>query len=112
MTCARCDRPFVTKGPGLRNSGRGLCSTCRERAIREGRLDEYERAKRPADEMLDDWQLMRSEGYTVPQAAERMGVSADALATALNRARHRGDPRAVFTWAGLEAARRARREAS
>jgi hypothetical protein len=90
-------------------AGRGLCRRCYKRARLAGRLADYERRSRSADEALDEWTLMRSEGYTVPQAAARMGMSAAALFGALARAKRRGDPRAVFTYAGQS---RARREAS
>jgi hypothetical protein len=47
-----------------------------------------------ADDMLDTWDELRREGYTVRQAAERMGVTFAALDKALCRGKRRGDPRA------------------
>jgi len=86
---------------------RGLCPTCYGRRRASGALAYYERVTRPADELLDEWQRLRAEGYTAVNAARRIGVTPAALLKALERARRRGDPRAVFTFEG---ARRARAE--
>lgn len=99
--CAECGRP-VRRGhsrkdevPGtLRMIGRGLCCACYRRAQREGTLDDYERTFRPREEMLEDWELLRSDGYTVANAAPRMGMTCAALEKALRRAERDGDPRA------------------
>jgi hypothetical protein len=47
----------------------------------------------PADILLEDWVLLRSEGLTWKQAAPRIGVSESAMEKALHRARQRGDDR-------------------
>jgi hypothetical protein len=57
------------------------------------RID-YELSFMRADDMLDTWDELRREGYTVRQAAERMGVTFAALDKALCRGKRRGDPRA------------------
>lgn len=98
-TCRTCGRTMVTRHqrrrfPVLRQHAtlntRELCSACYARAQRAGEL---ERIKRSADEVLDDWALMRDDGESVESAAQRMGMTRSALDKALYRARKRGDAR-------------------
>lgn len=67
-------------------SGRGLCFRCYSRAKRAGTLIDYERRGFPRALLLEEWALLRSEGYTPRQAAERLGMSYDAFEKALERA--------------------------
>jgi hypothetical protein len=64
------------------------------------------------DELLDEWELLHGEGHTIPQAAPRLGMTVHALCQALLRARRGGDPRANFTWAGVDRALREQRQVS
>jgi hypothetical protein len=63
-------------------------------------------SRRPRSDVLDDWATLRQDGYTIPDAAQRLGMTVEALSKALQRARRDGDERARFTWAGVKAARR------
>jgi hypothetical protein len=65
---------------------RGLCRACYEQANRAGTLEDYPRGTWARDELLDEWDRLR----------------------ALERARKAGDPRARFTWAGVQTATRQR----
>jgi hypothetical protein len=96
----------------VQRAGRGLCSACHQRAKRDGTLIDYERRSVARDELLDEWEILRGDGCTIPQAAPRLGMTVDALAKALDRARADGDPRARFTWAGVDRTRREREVAS
>lgn len=95
--CLDCDRPMHPKhhrARGVpRHVGRGLCRTCYKAAQVSGSLVDFERLTFSADELLDEWVLLRGEGYTVRQAAPRIGVSFAALDRALYRAVARGDDR-------------------
>lgn len=85
MTCHECSAP---------PRARGLCDRCYVRARYQGRLDDYERTFRPRDETLSEWERLRLEGYTVPNAAHRLGMTTAALQRAIYRGRAAGDPRA------------------
>jgi hypothetical protein len=98
--CRRCPYPLVpvrmTGLPGWRrHAGRGLCDTCRSQARTTGELIDFERFTRSRDELLDDWAVLRAEGYTLRQAAERLGMTQAAFERAYHRARRDGDPRAL-----------------
>jgi hypothetical protein len=85
-SCTHCR--WRHTGHGLR----GLCAACWQNpTIRAN----YPRSTFAADELLDEWTLLRSEGHTLRQAAERLGITYAALDKALQRAKHRGDPRAI-----------------
>ena len=83
-SCALCDR---------QHGARGLYNACYKRALRAGTLPDHERWNRPADELLDEWVLLRDDGYRPRDAAARIGVTYTALDKALCRAKRRGDPR-------------------
>jgi hypothetical protein len=72
---------------------RGLCEPCYQRHRYRGTLDNFERPSRTADEVLDEWVLLRGDGHTIRQAAARLGMTHKALDQALVRAKRRGDPR-------------------
>jgi hypothetical protein len=98
--CRRCPYPLVpvrTAGQAgwRRHAGRGLCDSCRSRARANGELIDFERFTRSRDELLDEWVLLRAEGYTMRQAAERLGMAYTAFERAYYRARRDGDPRAL-----------------
>jgi len=93
-TCAGpCGRPIATHADPargvLRHDGRGLCTTCCKN--KDVRLD-HPRRLRPADELLDEWSVLRRAGATRVEAAKRLGMTERALHRMLQR--HRHDPRA------------------
>lgn len=99
MNCARCGH---TIHPQFRhcsrknsNNGRDLCKQCYAKATRDGTLADYERRTRSRDELLDDYMLLRSEGYSWRHIAERLGMTYPAFERAMLRARADGDPRAA-----------------
>ncbi len=97
--CTRCDVPMRSRKsdprPGTRiHLGRGLCVNCRNWARRRGLILDYPRITRPRDDLLDDYVLLRGEGYTWRQCAERLGMNYPAFRRAMERARTAGDPRA------------------
>jgi hypothetical protein len=116
--CRACPRWLLPRGalrrsPLLReryaeHGARGLCHACYLRVRNAGRLDDYPRATWTRDELLDEWKFLRSTGVGVVEAAPRLGMTVDALTRALARARKDGDPRARFTWHGVQAATRGR----
>ena len=81
-------------GRTVGHRGRGLCRGCHARRRRDGTLADAPRATMSADEVLEEWVMLRGEGHTVAQAAERLGMTYGALEKALDRARKRGDERA------------------
>lgn len=85
--CRRC-------GVLDRNHGRGLCWRCHSWAQRTGRLCDFERQTRTADELLAEWDVLRREGYAIRDAARRLGLTTKGLERAIDRAAKRGDERA------------------
>jgi len=88
-----CGRPLGRRSDPARgiarHDGRGLCTNCHRNE--EVRLD-HPRVMRCADEVLDDWDVMRRGGVTRLEAAARLGITEGALHRLLER--HRDDPRA------------------
>jgi len=82
------------------HAGRGLCVSCHGKASHLGQLENYPRRTWSRDELLDEWELLRGEGHTRVQAAERLGMNPTAFERALQRARAAGDPRAAPGVAG------------
>lgn len=74
---------------------RGLCRSHYSVAAYAGRLIDFERVQRSRDEVMTEWELLRSEGYTKRQAAERLRMTFGAFEAAYFRARRDGDPRAI-----------------
>jgi hypothetical protein len=88
-----CGRPMdVQADPDrgvVKHVARGLCGTCY--SDEELRLD-HPRRLRPADELLDEWDIMRCAGATRMEAATRLGMTEGGLHRMQQR--HRDDPRA------------------
>lgn len=84
MRCIDCGRTLY------RSEGRGLCSTCRSRHRGRGTLLDFERPSRSAEEVVEDWLILRDQGHDRRQAAARMGMTHHALEQALRRAVKRG----------------------
>jgi hypothetical protein len=109
--CAECDVPMVAASQWrkmsteersaadfVRRWGKGLCDRCgkAERRAADPTRANGRSPYRFRDDMLDEWELLRSDGVTdLTQAAVRMGVTKDALQKCLERARKAGDPRGV-----------------
>lgn len=75
-------------------AGRGLCTPCWEFLASTGELADYERAKRSRDDLLHDYEMLRKQGYTWRQCAEKLRMTYGAFERAMLRARRAGDPRA------------------
>lgn len=101
--CASCDRPMASQATKPEERGdrpvhraRGLCSACYQAVKRAGRLEDYAptgSASPVLDSHLDDWEIMRDDGVSLQQAAERLGIKVSTLDKALYRARQKGDER-------------------
>lgn len=69
-------------------NARGLCDSCYEMHWRNGTLGQFptKRTQRKRDHFIADYELLRSEGYTRRQIAERLRMSYAALSRAYQRA--------------------------
>jgi hypothetical protein len=97
VNCRDCTReifPRTSRRGGLRHAGRGLCRMCWWYRDQDGTLDDVERVKFTRDELMTEWDILRGEGYSKRQAAERIGVTYECFDRAYCRARAAGDPRA------------------
>lgn len=91
--------------PAETDSGRSLCRPCWRVRSLAGTLDDVERTKFTRDELMAEWDVLRGEGHTKRQAAERLGISYERFDRAYCRARAAGDPRAwVPGWSTPRAA--------
>lgn len=97
--CGSCGNTMVPRSSGTTrvdtHEGRGLCPPCYRQAQYAGRLDDYPRTTWSRDELMGEWDLLRSEGYTRRNAAERLGLKWETFDRAYFRARAAGDERAV-----------------
>jgi predicted DNA-binding protein (UPF0251 family) len=80
ITCKRCGRQRP-------HTSRGVCEACHYHVIRYGLTDEYPRSTWPRELLLAEWEWLRRQGYSRAQAAERLGVSKDAIDKAIARER-------------------------
>lgn len=103
IDCPRC-------GQVAARGSRGLCARCYKQVRVTDELYDWAPLVHRREDVLEDWALLRSADptITVPQAAARIGIGHHALIAHLLRARAAGDERAVFTFAGMSAARRPR----
>lgn len=83
------------------HDARTLCTRCAPACRRDGTLLDYPRRTRSRDDLLDDWAILREQGITYSQFAERVDMSTSALQRALTRARADGDPRAQYSLPAL-----------
>lgn len=97
--CRECGRALRPQShppiPGrdtvpLKNNG--LCGRCEARH-RAGTTPGVRTPYVPAECALDDWAMLRDQGYNWRDAAPRIGMTPGALDKALTRAKRRGDPR-------------------
>jgi hypothetical protein len=76
--------------PGRPFCARGLCRQCYQLAwLRDALPDK--RAQRPRVDFVADYKLLRSEGYTRRQIAERLRMTYDGVTSAYRRAVKAGD---------------------
>lgn len=79
-----------------RRGANGLCERCYKAGRRAKDPVQTRSPYRRREEMLEEWEFLRSDGVTdLSVAASRMGVTRTALEKALERARKAGDPRGV-----------------
>jgi hypothetical protein len=71
--------------------GHGLCRPCWRYCRSRDLLVDYERLSRSRADLLEDYGMLREQGHTKPQIAERLGMKLPSLDTALLRARRDGD---------------------
>jgi hypothetical protein len=106
--CRDCDHdiyPVTWDLPGsCTHGGRNLCRPCWSRRWYVGTLDDVERIKFTRDELMAEWEILRGEGYSKRQAAERMGISFERFDRAFHRAKAAGDPRAFVLGSPARAA--------
>ena len=97
-TCGGCGYTMSTypndESPRY-HQGRGLCNFCRSGVLKRGTLADHERRTRTRDEVMAEWELLRDEGLSKAQAAERLGMAFKTFETAYTRARRAGDLRAL-----------------
>lgn len=74
-------------------NARGLCARCYEQHWKAGTLEQFPtmRSQRKRAHFVADYVLLRSEGYTRRQIAERLGMRYDTLHRAYCRAVRAGD---------------------
>lgn len=66
---------------------RGLCAACYVWATKNDTLIDYERIRMRTEDRIDDLRfLQKTEGLSVAQAAERMGITTSSLYRTLQRA--------------------------
>lgn len=99
--CDTCAYPLwmSAKGrpPGFSpHVGRGLCGSCWHSAVRADELADHERATWSRDDLMDEWDRWRAEGWTRVEFAEWAGLSPASFDRQLFRAKRDGDPRAVL----------------
>ena len=91
--CRRCDHliyPYSWMyAYEWSNLGRGLCGSCYHSLTPDQRLD-YPRLSRSSGELVEEWEMLRSEGYTKRQAADRLGMTYEAFERAYHRAKKTG----------------------
>ena len=84
-------RTHATCHPDRPVNGRGLCRGCYSNAHRDGRLHQHQLVRRPRADFVPDYRLLRSEGYTRRQIAERLAMTYSALTAHYYRAVRAGD---------------------
>lgn len=93
--CAKCGHRPRHRDRGTPQIIRGLCPACYWPARSNGTVADWPRSTRSRDDVLDDWVILRAQGYTRRRAAERLGMTLAAFDGAIYRARRDGDPRAL-----------------
>lgn len=84
VDCGREMRSFAAPPDGrVRHIGRGLCSSCYKRHLRNGTHLDFGRTSYAYADIVEDWEELRREGYSRADACERMGIYPRALERAL-----------------------------
>lgn len=78
--CVRC--PELVKDRPIR----GLCQVCYNAIRYTDEIYDYERITRSRAEVLEEWDVLRSEGFSIRQAAIRLGMKYNTLQMAIRRA--------------------------
>lgn len=100
--CLRCGRLAAPHSKATRNGlrysellqARGLCTLCYSNVKYHGQLLEYPRGTRSRDELLEDYEVLRGQGYNWRECAHILKMKYASFERALCRARAAGDPRA------------------
>jgi hypothetical protein len=100
--CLRCGRLVLPHSRATRDGvpygqlmqGRGLCTRCYRNVEYHGQLLEYPRLTRSRDELLEDYEVLRRQGYNWRECATILRINYPTFERALLRARAAGDPRA------------------
>ena len=68
---------------------RGMCATCYRRTLERGHIDIHPRITRPGVDVVEDYVFLREQGEinSYREAADRLGVSYEALLKAIGRHR-------------------------
>jgi hypothetical protein len=85
LTLVPVRRPALCH-PTREHFSRGLCRGCYEHHRWNGTLADFPRANLPTDDFAADYALLRSEGYTRAQCAERLGMRRGTVDKAYGRA--------------------------
>ena len=85
-------RPAICH-PGRPVNARGLCDSCYQTHHQRGTLGQFptKRTMRSRADFVADYELLRSEGYTRRQIAERLGMKYPAVQRAYLRAVRAGE---------------------
>ena len=88
--CRKCtENMYAPKGHDvgqLTHDARGLCTRCYRFLHKTGGLDDFPPLTRTNAEVMEDWEFLRDTGYTRQRAAQRMGMTFEALDRAIYRA--------------------------
>jgi hypothetical protein len=76
-------------------SARGLDTRCYRKSERDGTLLDYPTRVWSAAERVEEWEFLRSYGFSIAAAAARMGITRDALTLAIRRHARRTESRAA-----------------
>lgn len=90
--CRRCGRgPLVAATtPGMvRVGGRGLCAACYAWAHYHGKLADYPRATRRAEDVVEDVAILRGRGLSLAEIAAQLGMAPKSVGKACCRYRRR-----------------------
>lgn len=76
----------LSRKPGSpQHAGRGLDARCYGKAKRDGTVLDYPRRVWSAEERVEEWEFLRSDGVDIATAAARMGITRDGLTLAIRR---------------------------
>ncbi|HEY9413519.1 MAG TPA: hypothetical protein VIQ30_02065 [Pseudonocardia sp.] len=89
MNCRTCDRAIFPASRDVpykdKHCGRGLCGHCYAAQRYAGGLPDHERTTRTSVETVAEVEFLHSIGLTRLEAAQRLGVTSDAIYRAYRR---------------------------